>query len=64
MADAIDVGAERPDALAPHPIPVLHVRMRDRYVCIPKLRNECQYLKGEQDYAYYADQEGSGDIKE
>lgn len=45
MADAIDVGAERPDALAPHPIPVLHVRMRDRSVCILKPRNECRYLK-------------------
>ncbi|KEY80002.1 transcription factor C6 [Aspergillus fumigatus] len=61
MADAIDVGAERPDALAPHPIPVLHVRMRDRSVCILKPRNECRYLKGEPNYA---DWEMSGDIKE
>ncbi|KAF7179280.1 hypothetical protein CNMCM7691_008212 [Aspergillus felis] len=45
MADAIDVGAERHDVLAPHPIRVLHVRIRDTYVCILKLRNACRYLK-------------------
>jgi hypothetical protein len=61
MADAIDVEAERRDVLALHPIPVLHVRMQDTYVCILKLRSACRYLKGEQDHA---DQEGPGYIKE
>ncbi|KAF7155718.1 hypothetical protein CNMCM6106_006000 [Aspergillus hiratsukae] len=57
--DATDVEAERPDVLALHPIPVLRAKMQVTYVYIPKLRNACRYLKGEQ----LPDQERSGDTK-
>ncbi|RHZ65407.1 hypothetical protein CDV55_104464 [Aspergillus turcosus] len=59
MVDAIDVEAERPDVLALHPIPVLRAKMQVTYVYIPKLRNVCRYLKGEQ----LPGEERSGDMK-
>lgn len=59
MVDAIDVGVERPDVLALHPIPVLRAKMQVTYVYIPKPRNVCRYLKGEQ----LPDQARSRDMK-